>query len=155
MCSFACFSPSLFPAIIISREFVRWARTILARPGIALGKARDGLGISAFDNDRKRIDIAEGDLHFRRAETSKTVTAFLKEMVEAEKLYRAATDLQPLDIDGYTGLARATAALETVYPFVLRQPFPTKALPDFRTSARPDAGKPLQPCPAHQVLPGK
>jgi tetratricopeptide (TPR) repeat protein len=50
-------------------------------------------------------------------------------MVEAEKLYRAATDIQPLDIDGYTGLARATTALATVYPFVLHQPFPTKALP--------------------------
>lgn len=94
-----------------------------------LGNARAWLGPYAFSGDIKRIDIAEGDLSIRTAEFADNISDFFAEMDKAEKLFRAAVESEPLDIHGYTGLARATDSLERLYPFILKKPFPTKALP--------------------------
>ncbi len=99
---------------------------------VDLEKARGWLGTLSSSNDSKRIDLIEGDLHISQAETARTVTTFLEEMEQAEELFRAVVARDPLDIDGFTGLARATAALEKVYPFVHKQPFPNGALPVFQ-----------------------
>lgn len=126
---------SLVPQLVC-RYHTQQAYTALRRDNLDqarldLEAARDWLVRFAFANDRKRIDIAEGDLAIRRAETSKTITDFLGEMEKAERAHSAAIVIDPLDLDGYTGLARATAALEKVYPFVHKRPYGREALPVF------------------------
>jgi len=96
---------------------------------IALEKAREWLGEISFQGDQKRIDIADGNLTLRRAESARTVTEYLQEMERAETLFRAATTRSSFDIEGYTGLAKATTALETVYPFVHGSSYSSNALP--------------------------
>lgn len=126
---------SLVPQVVCrnytQQAYVALRRDNLDQAGLEIEAARDWLGFWALANDRKRIDIVEGDLAIRMAETSKTVTVFLEEMEKAEKRYDIAVAMDPLDIDGYTGLARATAALEKVYPFVHKRAYGREALPVF------------------------
>lgn len=96
-----------------------------------LDDAKQWSGPLVLANDRKRIALVEGDYHLRRAETAKTVTDLNEEMEQAEGEFRNAIAIQPLDLDGYTGLVRATTALEKVYPFINKKPYPTKVLPLF------------------------
>lgn len=113
------------------QAYVALRRDNLDQARLGIEAARGWLVCWVFANDKKRIDIAEGDLAIRRAEKSKRVTDFLEEMQKAEQRYDAAVAVDPLDIDGYTGLARATAALEKVYPFVHKRPYSREALPVF------------------------
>lgn len=96
---------------------------------IDLQKAREWQGRFSFVNDQKRIDLAEGNLVIARAKSARTVIDYLDEMKRAEKLFRSAISLHSLNIDSYTGLAQATAALETLYPFVYGTPYSSNALP--------------------------
>ncbi|MBL4901144.1 MAG: tetratricopeptide repeat protein [Desulfocapsa sp.] len=99
---------------------------------LLIEKAAGWLPRVCFSNDRKRIKIIEGDIHFQKAESSEQIAIFLAEMEAAEKSYREAALLQPLDVDAYTGLGRAAEILERLYPFVNNQPYPTKALPTYQ-----------------------
>jgi tetratricopeptide (TPR) repeat protein len=103
----------------------------LAKARADLDAARNWLGPLVSRNDTRRINLAGGELSLRLAEAAPNVTALLQEMEMAETHFAEAVALDQLDIDGYTGLARATAALEKVYPFVHRKPFKTSALPVF------------------------
>lgn len=123
--------PELFSRFYYQQSSTNLRENNLAETRITLDKARKWLKPWASPNDANRIDQTEGDLYLRSAKTAKTVTIFMGEMEKAEKLFRAIVDRDSLNIDAYTGLAQATVALEKVYPFVLRQPFPNKPLPVF------------------------
>jgi len=86
----------------------------------------------SFAGDRKDVALVKGDLLFRKGSTSRRIVDFLENMELAESLYRQALDIEPLDIDANTSLARVTEGLERVYPFVKKVQYPKKALPLFR-----------------------
>ncbi|MFC1830821.1 tetratricopeptide repeat protein [Thermodesulfobacteriota bacterium] len=121
--------PQLLSRYYYQQSLISLEKDNLAKTRKELEKSRSWLNLTALQNDSKRIAIAEGDFNLRRAEVSKTVNDFLDNMEEAEHNFRIAIAIQPLDVDGYTGLARATAALEAVYPFARKIPYPNKAQP--------------------------
>ncbi len=123
--------PNLYSRFYTQQAYTDLRRDELAQARIDLDKAKGWAGYLSSANDAKRLELAEGDLFIRQAETAKSVTLFLEEMEKAEKHFAAAVDLDPFDIDGYIGLARSTAALEKIYPFVHRRSYPKDALPVF------------------------
>jgi tetratricopeptide (TPR) repeat protein len=94
--------------------------------------AEQWLPSASFAGDRKSVALVKGDLLFRKGSTSRRIVDFLENMELAEELYRQVLDIEPLDIDAYTSLARVTSGLERVYPFVKKVQYPKKALPIFR-----------------------
>lgn len=85
-----------------------------------------------FVSDQIRYNNLRGDITFREAETSPDIGVFLKKLLQAEKYYRKAADLDPLSVDAFTGLARCVSSLERIFPFVRKKPYPEKGLPLFR-----------------------
>jgi tetratricopeptide (TPR) repeat protein len=126
----------LFPQIISRFYYQQGVNSLregnVTEAELLIEKAADWLPLFCFSNDRKRIKIIEGDIHFHNAESSEQIAIFLAEMEAAEKAYREAALLQPLDIDAHTGLAKATETLERLYPFVNKHSFPTQALPVYQ-----------------------
>ncbi len=123
--------PQLFYRYHTQQVYTGLRNDDLTQARADIDAARSWSGPLVSRNDTRRIDLAEGELSLRMAETAPNVTELLREMEKAEKFFAEAVEIDPLDIDGYTGLARATASLEKVYPFVLRTPFHTSALPIF------------------------
>ena len=96
-----------------------------------ISKAWKWLPGMSFPGDRKRLKIAEGDMALKKGQSSRRIADFLNNMEKAEQFFRGAVTIEPRSIDGYTGLARATGALEKMYPFAKKEPYPKKALPLF------------------------
>lgn len=128
---------ALLLPMVPSRYYVQKAQTELwrgdlVRAGEFLQSAGELMPAWAMAGDMKRYQLASGELHIRRAESSQTLKGLVGEMKEAEKLFQQVVDNNPLDLDGYTGLARSTAALERIYPFVYKENYPVSALPYFQ-----------------------
>lgn len=65
-----------------------------------------------FASDLQRLYVAQGGVFFKRAAEARDMRTFADWMMVATSFYQQGADINPLDIEAATGLARATAALE-------------------------------------------
>lgn len=103
----------------------------LDRAEKSLLKSGNVIFAPVFPKDKVNYLNARGDLSFSQGENASKLNTMLNKMIQAEAAYREATTIEPLNLDSYTGLTRATVTLSRLYPFLKKTPWPHEPLPLF------------------------
>lgn len=130
----------LLPQLIVRYSYQQGEKSLrkgeISQAEADLSRAESLVNTLSLQSDINRISLAQGNIAIDHAENASNLTQFLENMQQAEELFRNVVATEPRSLVGYTGLVRATAALERVYPFVHRIPYERSALVDFEHLVR-------------------